>query len=49
MKIIAYIFVAVLIITLFAVIVILAKGLIKLACLILLILWVSSILYRINK
>lgn len=49
MKIIAYMFLAVLVITLFAVIVILAKGLIKLACLIVLTLWVTSVLYRINK
>lgn len=49
MKIIAYAFLAILIVILFAVIVILAKSLIKLACLIVLALWVTSILYRINK
>lgn len=49
MKIITYAFLAVLIIVLFAVIVILLHGLIRLACLIVLAFWIVSIFCRINK
>ena len=49
MKIIAYAFMAVLLVTLFAIIIIIARGLIKIACFIALILLAAVILHEINK
>ena len=49
MKIIVYAFMAVLLVTLFAIIIIIARGLIKIACLIALIFVVAVILHEINK
>lgn len=49
MKIIAYAFMAVVLATLFAIIVIIARGLIKIACLIFLIFVAAVILHEINK
>lgn len=49
MKIIAYAFMAVVLVTLFAVFLIVARGLIKIACFIALILLAAVILHEINK
>lgn len=49
MKIIAYVFMAVVLITLFAILLIVARGLIKIACFIALILLAAVILHEINE
>lgn len=49
MKIIAYAFMAVLLVTLFAIIIIIARGLIKIACLIALIFLAAIMFHEINK
>lgn len=49
MKIIAYAFMAVLLVTLFAIIIIIARGLIKLACFIGLIFLAAVLFHEINK
>lgn len=49
MKIIAYAFMAVLLVALFAIIIIIARGLIKIACLIALIFLAAIMFHEINK
>ena len=49
MKLIAYAFMAVVLVTLFAILLIVARGLIKIACFIALIILAAVILHEINK
>jgi hypothetical protein len=49
MKIVAYTFMAVVLVTLFAILLIVARGLIKIACFIVLILLAAVVLHEINK